>query len=60
MPIRFVSIICQYGLNAASHPSFTRRSCLAAWLVPLSQLLRGSYGCEGFERKKLIASSVPS
>ena len=37
-----------------------RRSCLAAWLVPLLQLGTGLYGLAALERKKLIASSVPS
>ena len=32
----------------------------AAWLVPLSQDFTGTYGCFGVERKKSIASSVPS
>src|SRR5687767_10479359 len=40
-PIFFGFRSCQSGLCAAFNPEATRRLCLAAWLVPLSQLGRG-------------------
>src|SRR5215218_7050383 len=52
IPIRDGSTSFQNGLNAAFFPSFTRRSCLGAWLVPDSQLFRGAKGWAGVERKK--------
>src|SRR4051794_21030117 len=60
MPTRLVSSRPQSGLYAALRPAFARRSCLGACEGPLEQLLIGSYGFEGFEKKKLSASSVPS
>src|SRR3954463_13342767 len=57
MPTRLVSSICQSGLYAAFSPAFARLSCLGACEVPLEQLLIGSYGFCGFEKKKLSASS---
>ncbi len=65
MPTRERSSVFQNGLYGASKPSFTRRFCLPAWLVPtpllaLPQLFCGTYGFLGFEKKKLSASSVPS
>src|SRR3954453_8306372 len=59
-PRRFGLTILASGLYAVSRPAPTRRSCLGPWLVPVSQLGTGSYGLLARDRKKLIASSVPS
>src|SRR4051812_11744286 len=61
MPTRLVSSSSHSGLKPGLlKPAFTRRSCLGACEVPLEQLLIGTYGFDGFEKKKLSASSVPS
>src|SRR3954447_7373075 len=60
IPTRLVSSRFQSGLYAAFSPALARLSCFGACEVPLEQLLIGSYGFCGFEKKKLSASSVPS
>ena len=60
-PIRSGSSMACSGLNAALRFSATRRICLAEWLIDGTvRLLRGRNGLPGVDRKKSIASTVPS